>query len=542
MSTYLSWFWQASRGSRFQIAMGAMAGIAHVAVSMVFVYACKTLVDIATGVSDKNLLEYTLLLIAVILGQITFSALKNRLAARNDIILKNNLRYRLFSHVMSVCYDGRKGRHTGDILNRLEEDVRVISDALSNAFPTLISTMLQFLAAFVFFLILDVRLAWMVVVIMPFSLLLSKFIMKRMRHLTLDIRQTDSSVQAHLQESVQHITLLQTLERENSVIGTLESMQTKLYGQVMKRTRFSILSRTIVSAAFAAGYTTAFLWGVNGIYEGVISFGMMTAFLQLVGQIQRPLLEMSQQLPSLIHATASADRLRELEGDKREEHGAPVWLETTAGIRMENVTFAYPEGDRNVVENFSYDFKPGSHTAILGETGAGKSTLIRLMLALLKPQQGDIWIYDESRRVKASPSTRCNMVYVPQGNSLLSGTIRDNLLLGNPQATDEEMKEALRMAAAEFVEALPDGLDTVCSEAGGGLSEGQAQRIAIARALLRKGSVLLLDEFSASLDERTEERLMQNLTHKLTGHTMIFITHRLRITDYCEKIIEIKKR
>ena len=219
----------------------------------------------------------------------------------------------------------------------------------------------------------------------------------------------------------------------------------------------------------------------------------------------------------------------------------PVLIDGTAGLKIEHLTFSYPDGDKNVIRNFNYDFKPGSRTAILGETGAGKSTLIRLILALLHQQEGTISIYNEHVALPVSSSVRCNMVYVPQGNSLLSGTIRENLLLGNPEATEEEMHEALHLSAAEFVESLPDGLDTQCAELGVGLSEGQAQRIAIARALLRKGSIMLLDEFSSSLDEDTENRLIDNLIHKLPKRTMIFITHRKKITEYCTDIIEINK-
>ena len=259
---------------------------------------------------------------------------------------------------------------------------------------------------------------------------------------------------------------------------------------------------------------------------------MMTAFLQLVAQIQRPLIEMSSQIPTVIHATASIDRIIDLESLPREEVAEPQLLDGTAGIKVSDVDFAYPGTDVNVLEHFSHDFVPGSRTAIVGPTGAGKSTLIRLLLSLLKPQSGSISIYSGSSQLPVSPATRCNLVYVPQGNSLFSGTIRENLLMGNPEATEEQMCDALHTAAADFVLEFPNGIDTQCFEAGGGLSEGQAQRIAIARALLRPGSILLLDEFSSALDADTENTLMQRLTTELPDHTMIFITHRDRIIDF----------
>jgi ABC-type bacteriocin/lantibiotic exporter with double-glycine peptidase domain len=265
---------------------------------------------------------------------------------------------------------------------------------------------------------------------------------------------------------------------------------------------------------------------------------MMTAFLQLVGQIQRPLVELSSQLPAVIHATASIDRLMELEALPREEDEAPILMPAPAGVCLEDVTFSYPDSDRNILQDFSYDFTPGSRTAIVGPTGVGKSTLIRLMLALLRPLKGGVFVYG-GNRVEASPATRCNLVYVPQGNTLFSGTVRENLLMGNPDATDDQIRKVLHTAAADFVLELPDGLDTQCFESGAGLSEGQAQRIAIARALLRPGSILLLDEFSSALDADTESVLLERLTSELPDHTMIFITHRDRIIDFCDSVLRL---
>ena len=319
----------------------------------------------------------------------------------------------------------------------------------------------------------------------------------------------------------------------------MDSIQGELYGNEIRRTRFSVVSRIFISLAFQAGHAVAFLWGVWGISTGKVTYGMMTAFLQLVGQIQRPLADMSGQIPSLIHASASIDRLMELEALPAEEPAEPHLLHGNVGVKLENVSFAYPDNPSDVLHDFSYEFKPGSRTAIVGPTGIGKSTMIRLLLALLKPREGKISLYDSSSEVPVSSATRINLVYVPQGNSLFSGTVRDNLLMGNSEATQQQLENALRTAAADFVFSLPSGLDTQCFEAGAGLSEGQAQRIAIARALLRPGSVLLLDEFSSALDAETETLLLERLTKELHGHTMVFITHRDKIIDYCDSVLRL---
>ena len=529
----------AAAGQRSALLASMLANLAGVGASLLFVYICKTLIDIATGNSGRDLAGWSLAMVATMAAQTLFSLLRTRLAAQTDIRIKNNLRMQIFSRLICAYHGSRGERHSGDITNRLEEDVRVVSECLSNSLPALLSATVQFIAAFCFLMALNNTLAWSVVGIMPLAIILSKIFFRKLRRLTRDIRDTDSLVQSHLQENLQHATLIQTLEQEGRASSGLDRLQSGLYDSVMRRTRFTIVSRTVISLAFAAGYATAFLWGVNGLLAGAVTFGTMTAFLQLVGQIQRPVLELSSYIPSAIHAAASADRLMEIEGDESCAASEPVHLGSPAGIRMEHVSFAYPDGTRKVIDDFSHDFRPGSRTAIVGETGAGKSTLIRLILALLRPQSGSIVIYGPRSSAEASAATRCNLTYVPQGNSLLSGTVRDNLLLGDPEADEAGMKEALRIAAADFVFQLPDGLDTPCSENGGGLSEGQAQRIAIARALLRRGSILLLDEFSSSLDPETEKRLMENLSSALPGRTMIFITHRRKITEYCSDIIEL---
>ena len=513
----------AAAGQRSALLASMLANLAGVGASLLFVYICKTLIDIATGNSGRDLAGWSLAMVAIMAAQTLFSLLRTRLAAQTDIRIKNNLRMQLFSRLICAYHGSRGERHSGDITNRLEEDVRVVSECLSNSLPALLSATVQFIAAFCFLMALNNTLAWSVVGIMPLAIILSKIFFRKLRRLTRDIRDTDSLVQSHLQENLQHATLIQTLEQEGRASSSLDRLQSGLYDSVMRRTRFTIVSRTVISLAFAAGYATAFLWGVNGLLAGAVTFGTMTAFLQLVGQIQRPVLELSSYIPSAIHAAASADRLMEIEGDESCAASEPVHLGSPAGIRMEHVSFAYPDGTRKVIDDFSH----------------GKSTLIRLILALLRPQSGSIVIYGPRSSSEASAATRCNLTYVPQGNSLLSGTVRDNLLLGDPEADEAGMKEALRVAAADFVFQLPDGLDTPCSENGGGLSEGQAQRIAIARALLRRGSILLLDEFSSSLDPETEKRLMENLSSALPGRTMIFITHRRKITEYCSDIIEL---
>ena len=534
------WLWRASAGFRFPAVCCAMAGALNVSVSLYFVYVCKHLIDIATGVSSDSLGTYIGWMAACLATQLVLSVIRSRLANRTEVRLRNHLHNRLFTHLMKSHWNGREAFHSGDMLNRIEADTSSITDAICRTVPTVLVTIVQLGGALFFLSRLDVRLAGILVFIMPVALLFSKSYVRKMRCMTREIRDTDSRIQSHLQENLQHRIIVRTLEYTGQAVGKLSELQRSLQGQVYRRTDFSVFSRTMVQIGFMTGYAVAFLWGVFGLREGTVTFGMMAAFLQLVSQVQRPMVDMSRQIPAFIRVFTATERLAELTSLPLEKQGEPVRLEGSLGIRVENVSFSYPGSERQVLAGFTHDFRPGSLTAIVGETGVGKSTLIKLILALARPEEGKISIYNGREEVMVSPLTRCNLSYVPQGNTLLSGTIRDNLLIGNPRASEDDMRRALHTAVADFVFSLPDGMDTVCGEQGTGLSEGQAQRIAIARGLLRPGNILLLDEPSSALDGETERELLERLSGQVTGKTVVLITHRERIAELCSEVVRMQ--
>ena len=538
---YTRWLWSHSVGARGAILVNILLGSLTVGLNLLFIFLCKRLVDIATGVEAGSLGPYTVFVLSVVVLRLVVATINVRVENLTNSKMNFIIRKGLYSNLLYAEWLGKEKRHTGDTVNRLESDVSTVTNVIVSDFPQIFTTLVQLVAAIVFLCTMEWRLAALLVLITPLFILFSRIFVRRLREMTRGIRETESEVQSHLQESLQHRMVIQSMENEGRMEDRLDDLQDREYGQIKERTRFNVIARSMVGAAFSFGYIAAFLWGVYGISKGTLTYGVMTAFLQLVGQVQRPLVNLTRQIPSLIYSSTSIDRLMEMEDAPKVVAGDSVRLAGPAGIRVENLDYRYPDGKRMILKDLTFDFPPLSRTAIVGETGVGKSTLIRLMLALLKPVGGRVVLYDKAQEVSASAATRCNLVYVPQGNTLFSGSVRENLRMGNPDATEDEMKAALETAVADFVFSLPDGLDTRCGEGGSGLSEGQSQRIAIARGLLRPGSILLLDEFSSSLDPETEQKLMDNLTKKAAGKTMIFITHRERIAQLCERTCRIDR-
>ena len=540
ISEILRWLWRAWRGNRLQAALNAIVGLLSVGVSLTQVWAVKHAIDVASGDEQGNI--YMAVAFMGVLILIDFALNISGIWIRNLLGIKaqNRMQQRVLDRILRSEWRGKESRHSGDVLNRLEFDVTNVVNFLTETLPSALSVLAMFIGAFSYLASMEWRLAVLVAAMVPLFVIVSKIYIRQMRGLTRQVRDSDSKVQAFMQEITQNRMLVKTLESGGFMINRLENTQSELRRNVVRRTSFSVFSNFILNFGFTLGYLVAFLWAAVRMSAGTLSFGGMTAFLQLVSKIQGPARSLTKLVPAFVSVFTAAERLMELEEDPLEEQGDPIMLDAPCGVRLDNVSYAYQDGETNVIDNLSFDFRPGCCTAILGETGAGKTTLVRMLLALLQPQSGSLHIYNNVEERLLTPRLRANFVYVPQGNTLLSGTIRENLCLGKHNATDEEMREALVKSCAEFVFDLPDGLDTACAEKGGGLSEGQAQRICIARALLRNRSVMLFDEATSALDPDTERRLLKNI---LASHdkTIIFITHRLAVVDYCDDVLRVEK-
>jgi ABC-type multidrug transport system fused ATPase/permease subunit len=539
---YVIWLWENTKGIRQNMLVRIVAGIGRVSFGLLMIWLCKRFIDVTihTG-STEDILLMIGLLVAVVLTSIACRQAYYYLTVKAEAVQTTNIRLRIFGHLLRRQMFDDNELHSGDVTSRLEKDISTVSNATTNIIPELCVTTFQLLGAFLFMQSMDARLAWALLLLTPIFFIVGKLVALKIRQMTMAIRKQESIIQMLVQETMEHNVVLRTMESGEWVADRLDDMQHDLRYKIKRRARFTVLFRSVIAVCFSIGYISAFIWGALELRAGVITIGVMTSFLQLVGQIQQPILQVMNMLPQMLQATTSIDRLEEMEHLEAEEirHDDRYKMDGTLGLDIQDVTFRYATGDREILSHFTHQFAPGSKTALMGQTGAGKTTLFRLLLGLIKPNLGDMALFNADDRQPINEHTRSNFVFVPQGNSLMSGTIRYNLQLAKPDATDEELREVLHTAMADFVLNLPEGLDAECGERGGGLSEGQAQRIAIARGLLRPGHIMLLDEISASLDEETEHELYRRLFAAYPQKTMIFITHRPTVCELCNEVIRL---
>ncbi len=536
-------------GIRANTLLRIMIGITQVMLGLLMIWLSKQFIDITirTG-TDDDVIRMVVLLVAVVIAGILLRQLFFYLTVNAGTRQSNTIRLRVFSSLFRrQMYEDKL--HSGDVTSRLSKDIDTVADVTTSLLPQCVVTGIQLLGAFLLMYSMDARLAIILVLATPFVVIVGKLLARRLREMTLNIRRQESNIQMQVQEGMEHNAVLRSLGSEAWVTDRLHTMQDTLLGLVLHRTRFTVVTRMLLAATFSLGYLLAFIWGGLQLRAGAITFGVMTSFLQLVGQIQQPIMSLLNMLPQFFNATASIDRLEEItsESEKvelRSEKNTTNRLKSISlptDLILDNVTFGYASGDRQVLNRFSHRFTAGSKTAIMGQTGIGKTTLFRLMLGFIIPNEGRLLLENQEGQTPVSDDTREHFVFVPQGNTLMSGTIRYNLQLAHPEATDEELQQVLHIAMADFVNELPKGIDTEIGERAGGLSEGQAQRIAIARGLLRPGNILLLDEISSSLDEQTEHELFKRLFDNFPEKTMIFITHRPEVSKLCDEVIRLDK-
>lgn len=516
--------------------ISALSALSFVALALI----TKRVMDIATGDTTGSLLKSGILLFTVIAIQILLSAAQSILNAYSNGKQTIAFRNYLFGVLCRKKYADISAYHSGDILNRFTSDIDTVVTSSVNIIPNIVSIATKIVAGIGTMLFMNPYIAAAVLLCGVTFPAIGRAINKRYKYMHKECQRTEGRTRAFLQECFENIVVIKTFISEAPFIKKLDSYMDDNFRLKIKRTSISVIANISLYALFTAGYYAVLLWGAGGLSGGTLTYGTLMAFLQLISQLRAPLQNVSGILPQYYSALASAERLMELEGAADEPFPAAAERlekikEDFRTLEIKNLFFGY--AGESVLRDFSFCAKRGNITAITGESGSGKSTLFKLILGLYEPQSGSITINGE---IPLDASLRGLFAYVPQGNMVLSGTVRENITMNNRTVTDEQIERAARAAEIyDYITSLPDGFETHLAERGAGLSEGQIQRISIARALLTNAPILLLDEATSALDEETETRVLANIK-SMTDKTVLFITHRNTSLKVCDRIVHVE--
>ena len=449
------------------------------------------------------------------------------------------IRLKIFNRILSANSMGLSQYHSGDLLTRITSDADSIAGSIASAFPNLAMILVRLVVAFILLYGYAPFLALSALLLAPAGLLLSLITGQKLKKLSVALKENEAAYRSFIQEQTANIAVVKAFCAEENSRKQLETLRSRTLKAMLQRNKLSVLTSTLIRCFFSLGYLLSFGYCILGLYHGTISYGTMTLFLSLFAQIQQPLMNLSHLLPQAVGVIASAGRIMELEDIPEDPRSGETILPETVSLSFENVSFSY--GRKTVLQNVSFTAHSRQLVGIMGHSGAGKTTLIRLVLSLILPSSGKAAFQYDGKEEMLTASSRRLISYVPQGNTLLSGTIRDNLRFGRPEATEEDMINALETVGAAFVLSLPQGLDTPLGEKAVGLSEGQAQRIAIARALLRRTPVLILDEATSALDEDSENHILSRLSapDRAYAPLCLIITHRRSMLPYFDQLIEL---
>lgn len=452
------------------------------------------------------------------------------------------IRKQIYDKVLNSCWLDISKYHTGDLMTRLTSDTNTIANGISSNIPTIIALVFEVFATFLTLLYYQPSLAFFAILIAPLGAISSLWLGKKLKKMQIKVQESESKYRSFLQESLNNILIVKTFCEEDYYSQRLTELRNERLYWIKKKSKISLIASTVISFAFQSGYILAFAWGSYMLSSNAITFGVMTVFLTLVGRIQAPLMGLANQIPQVVSILASAGRIIELQDIPSEQKMEPKLNQNAIGVHIQDLSFGYSE--ENVLANTNLTILPGEFVAIVGESGIGKTTLVRLIMSFVSASEGQLSFYNSQGEYEAlSAGCREFISYVPQGNTLFSGTISENVRMGNRTATDIDIIKALQASAAyTFVSELQDGIYTIIGEHGLGLSEGQAQRISIARALIKNAPFLILDEATSALDETTELEVLKNIKNISPNLTCLLITHRRSVIQYCSREIKIKNK
>lgn len=525
------------RRYRAVVGIHILLGILGTALSLLSSVAMKTLIDVVTGFQTGAIFTAAAWMAGMLLGSAAMQAAASRIAAVINIRVQNGIQAEVYDRMLRTDWASLEQFRSGDLLNRLNTDVTSVSGGVTGLLPSFVTAAVQFLGSLMIILCYDPVMALIALIGAPLSVLCSRTLVRRMRSYNRRMKDISSEVMSFHEDSLRNLTSIKAFGITDGFRDRMCAMQGKYRETYLDYNRFSVIAGFVMSIVGLLVSAGCFGWGVYRLWSHAISYGAMMMFLQLTTMLRSAFSSLIGLVPTAVSITTSAGRLMAV-ADLPEEPGAreTAPVPDACTVELRDVTFAYPGGEP-VLEHVDFRARPGEVVALTGASGEGKTTMIRLMLGLVRPEDGSVCLTGaDGQCLPVSAATRAAFSYVPQGNTVFAGTIADNLRMVRPEATDAELIAALETACAyDFVRQLPDGIYARTGELGHGLSEGQAQRIAVARAVLRGAPVLLLDEATSALDEATEQRMLENLMHSGRVQTCVLITHRAATAERCPR-------
>lgn len=526
------------------MALGVLATLMGLANSI----ASMQLINTVTKVQTGDIAKIAAIYVGLGVFSIVFRAFSSRIGTRVSLKVKNEIQADIYDKMMGADWQNLSQYHSGDLLNRLNGDMGTVSDSVLGLLPEFVTKTVQFVGALAIILYYDPIMATIALISAPVTLIFSRILMKRMREYSRRMREVSSELMSFQEESFQNVQSVKSFGLTKLFGKRMRNVQQNYKDMALEYNRFSVLTSTLMSFMGMAVSYICFGWGVYRLWTNYINYGQMVLFIQLAHSLSGTFSALIGIVPSIISTTTAARRVmsivelpqEDVETDEEAKEFAEKLNGNGASLNIKNVNFSYITGGQ-VLHDVSMKARRHEIVALVGPSGEGKTTVLRLLLGLMEPTSGEISIQlNNGETIPLSPKTRQLFSYVPQGNSVFSGTILENLRMVNPEATEEEVIEALKLACAyKFVEKLPDGIHSVIGERGVGFSEGQAQRISIARALLRNAPILLFDEATSALDEETEQNVLKNIMESGLDRTCIVTTHRPSVLRICDRVYKV---
>ncbi len=539
------WMYQYTKQYRWQMIAFVGLSVSGILMGLVSSVASKNLIDIVTGYQTSRIMTAAVLMAGMSVCSLLLGSFSSRISAKMNLCIQSDIKESVFEELLDVEWLQLSSFHSGDILNRFSNDTKTVASSAVGWLPQLITGSFRFLASLSLILYYDRTMALLALINAPVMLLVSRVLVKSLRKHTEAVKETDSEMVAFQEETFYNLDSIKSFDLTGIFTGKLKNIQKQYRDVNLEYNKFSIFTNMILSLLGMCVEFSCFGWGIYRLWSGKITFGEMSLFLAQANHLSAAFQSVVSIVPSAVSATVSAGRIMELiQLPKEKGQEERKWLEEQKEsgfqISLDKIFFGYTK-EKEILQDASLKAFPGEIAALVGTSGEGKTTLVRMILGLIQPGRGEaVLITERGKRVVLGADLRKYFAYVPQGNTLFSGTVAENLRMVKEDATEEEMIEALKTACAyEFVEKLPLGINSPLGEKGYGLSEGQAQRIAIARAVLRNAPVLLLDEATSALDVSTECRVLKNLVRRYPNRTCIITTHRPSVLSMCQRIYRV---